>query len=318
MPAAAAPEGLVTRVDARQCEVCFDGKTAPAQLRGRLFEAESIDRSPVAVGDRVRLTDEDGELAIDEVLPRRNVFARRASGEEVRRQLLAANVDQVVLVCSFGNPPFSSVTADRILVSASFLGVPARLILNKIDRDARGHLEDVRRTYELAGYPVLATSAETGEGVEAFGDLLRGRTSVLYGLSGVGKSSLLNCIEDGLGIRTRQVSKSLNSGRHTTTYARMYFLKAGGAVIDTPGVRVFRPFGIPPYELRLHFAEFVPLGKLCRFPSCQHRDEPGCAVLAALANGALAASRHRSYLEILEELERVYGGSGRNEDDAVV
>lgn len=314
MPEDAPREALVVRVDAHRCEVCLAGagsEPQPAILRGRLFEERGEDKLPVAVGDRVRLNREEasGELAIDEILPRRNAFARRAAGEEERRQLLAANVDQVVLVACFGTPPFSSVTTDRILAAASFAGIPAALVLNKTDLARQRKLAPVLATYHGAGYAVLPTSASRQEGIDELAALLRGRTSVLYGLSGAGKSSLLNLIEPGLGLRTREVSASLASGRHTTTFARLYPLAAGGAVIDTPGVRNFRPYGLPPHELRLHFPELRALGARCHFPACQHRGEPGCAAADARADGSLPESRYRSYLELLAELEEVYGGN---------
>jgi len=302
-------EGTVIRVDARQCEVLRDDEESPrpAQMRGRLWEANTEDKSPVAVGDRVVLEHEEDGDAISEVLPRRNEFSRRAAGEDPRRQLLAANVDQIVLVSCFGTPPFSSITTDRILASASFAGIPAVVVLNKIDKAKTKKIEKIAATYLRVGVPLLLTSAETGEGCDALAQVLSGKVSVLYGLSGVGKSSLLNQVEDGLGLRTREVSESLKSGRHTTTFARLYPLESGGAVIDTPGARTFRPWGIPSHELRLHYPEMALVGRECRFPACLHRDEPDCAVLAAAERDEIAASRIRSYHELLAELQSVYG-----------
>lgn len=317
MSDAAAPIAIVVRVDARQCEVApLDDLHAvrPALMRGRLFELRSEDRMPIAVGDHVRLSETEDGLAIDEVLPRQRIFARRAAGEEVRRQLLATNFDQLLVVSSFGTPPFSSITTDRILAAASFLQVPSILVINKTDKAKRGKLKRVQATYEAAGIKVLLTSAKSNEGIGQLTDLLRDKMSVFYGLSGVGKSSLLNCVEPGLGLRTKEVSYALNSGRHTTTFARIWPLAMGGAVIDTPGVRVFRPYGIPPHELRLHYPEMEALGSKCHFPDCTHRNEPDCAVLMALAAGEFPASRHRSYMEMMEELELVYGGTGEIQD----
>ncbi len=315
---------VVVRVDARQCEVVpadacgrplWEEEVLPAQMRGRLFEERREDRVPLAVGDRVRAVREGSELVVDAIEPRRNLFARRAAGEDARRQPLAANVDRLAVVAGFGNPPFSSITTDRILAAASFQDIPAVLVLNKTDLARRRRLEAVTATYRRAGYPVLWTSARRREGLEELAALLKDHCTVLYGLSGVGKSSLLNGLEPGLGLRTRATSRSLKSGRHTTTFARMYPLAMGGAVIDTPGVRVFRPWGLPPHELRLHFPEFREAGRRCRFPDCLHREEPGCAVLAAREAGEdFPESRYRSYLELLEELEGVYGGTGRKED----
>ena len=303
-------EALVTRIDARQCAVLRDGRPATAAMRGRLFEEPGEDKVPLAVGDRVLLNQDGEELAVAAILPRRNLFARRAAGAEVRRQLIAANVDQVVVVCSFGTPPFSSVTADRILAAAHFHDLPAVLVLNKTDLAKPRQRDAVRLTYESAGYPVLLVSAKDDADVAALRAVLLGRSSVVYGLSGVGKSTLLNAVQPGLGARTKEVSKALRSGQHTTTFAQWYALDEGGAVIDTPGVRSFRPYGIPPWELRLHFPELARLGARCRYPACQHRDEPDCAVRAAVENATLAESRYRSYLELLAELEQVYGGTG--------
>jgi len=301
----------VVRVDARQCEVLLDGEIRPAMLRGRLFEDRGEDRSPVAVGDHVRLGIEGDDLAIDAVLPRRNLFARRAAGEDPdRRQLLAANVDRVVIVNSVSRPPFSSIAADRILVSCSFAGIPALVVLNKVDEAKPRRLQRLVDSYTACGTPVLCTSAIRGDGLDAFQEALADRTSVLYGLSGVGKSTLLNAIDPALKLETREISGSLHAGRHTTTFSRWYPLQGGGAVIDTPGVRKFRPYGVPPHELRLHFPEFRAHDADCHYTDCSHRDEPGCAVRAALEAGAVPKSRYRSYLEVLAELEDAYGNLG--------
>lgn len=319
-PAASGPEGqeaLVVRVDSRQCDIRLDdGTFAPARLRGKLFEDRGRDKHPVAVGDRVRLSRDSEEegWAIEEVLPRRNAFGRRVAGEDYDlRQVLATNVDQVVIVNSLGLPPFSSIVADRILATCSFAGIPAVVVLNKIDKAKRRKLAKIVASYENAEAPVIQSSAIEGDGVEDLRQVLQGKTSVLYGLSGAGKSTLMNALDSTLQLETREVSASLSSGRHTTTFSRWYPLQGGGAVIDTPGVRKFRPFGIPPHELRLHFPELRELGKECHFPACMHRGEPGCAVKAALAEERLPASRYRSYLELLAELEEVYGGTGSTE-----
>jgi ribosome biogenesis GTPase / thiamine phosphate phosphatase len=301
--------GTIVRVDSRQCEVLPDGqeKVQPALMRGKLFGERSNDKSPVAVGDRVDLEETDLGFSVEAVHPRRNLFSRRAAGGDTRRQPLAANVDQVVLVACFGTPPFSSLMTDRILAATSFAGIPAFLVLNKVDKAKRKKIERVAATYREINQPLLLTSAATGEGVDELRDLLAGKLSVFYGLSGVGKSSLLNLIEDGLGIRTREVSSSLKSGRHTTTYARRYPLQAGGAVIDTPGVRSFKPYGIPPKELRLHFPEMAAIATECQFHSCYHRGEPGCCIPTAIDEGRVFESRYRAYVAILTELEEEYG-----------
>lgn len=306
------PEALVARVDARQCEVLLpDGAVAIARLRGRLFEERGDDRSPLAVGDRVQLEEESGGWAVIAILPRRNLFCRRGSGEDLdQRQALAANVDQVVVVGSLASPPFSSIAADRILVACSFAGIPTRLVLNKTDLAPPELLADVHATYAAAGVPIHATCAADGSGLADLHAATTGRTSVFYGLSGVGKSTLINRMAPGAALATRGASEALGSGRHTTTYSRLVSLPGGGAIVDTPGVRKFRPYGLPPSELRLHYPEMRDHAAECRFGNCTHRTEPGCALLAAVEAGRLHASRFRSYLEILEELEGIHGGTG--------
>lgn len=299
------------RVDARQCEVDVEHRGVLAcRLRGKLFENKGDYKNPVAVGDWVRIHVDGDENAVEAVLPRSNHLSRRAAGDPVLEQVLVSNVDQVVVTASFGTPPFSSITTDRILVCANRQEVPGVLILNKIDRAKAKKVDAVAATYEAVGVRVLRTSAKRDEGIELLAEALRDKVSVLAGLSGAGKSSLLNCIEPGLGLRTREVSKSLRSGRHTTSFSCMYPLAGGGYVVDTPGIRTWRPFGCPPSELRLHFPEMLELGRECNLPACTHRHEPDCAVIAQVESGEVAASRYRSYLEILEELEQVYGTAG--------
>lgn len=295
-------EGVVVRVDARQCEVRKQGKVFPAAMRGRLFDKKRLDKVPVAVGDHVLVTQEGDGLAIAEVLPRGNLFGRCAAGDDSRRQILAANLDQVVHVACFGTPPFSSLTSDRILVAAGAASIPSVLVVNKLDLDDKNLAEGIQKTYALANTEVILTSAETQLGVDTLSTCLAGKQSLLYGLSGVGKSTLLNQIDPELDLKTREVSGSLHAGRHTTTFAKMYDLALGGTVIDTPGVRSFRPFGIPANELRLHFPEMALLGRQCRFSGCLHQDEPKCKVRESHEAGEIAPSRFRSYLSILQEI----------------
>lgn len=312
MNEAAPTEALVTRVDARQCELKLaDGSLRTAPWRSRVFDQRGDDRVPLAVGDRVLLEAGADDLAVAEVLPRKNLFCRRGSGEDQdQRQLLAANVDQVVVVASIAEPPFSSIAADRILVACSFAGIPAILVLNKTDAGPAGQLQAIRDSYRAADVTVLPTSATRGEGLDELQAAITGRVSIFYGLSGVGKSTLLNLLAPGLNLSTREASAALGSGRHTTSNSQLYELPGGGAIIDTPGVRKFRPYGVPPAELRLHFPELRATESTCRFADCTHRTEPGCGLQAALASGAVPESRFRSYLEILQELESIHGGTG--------
>ena len=306
---------FVTRVDSRCCEVWHKGDIVQATLRGKLFEDKNKDKNPIAVGDFVSLIQEGDDWAIDTILPRQNTFARRAAGEEQDlRQVLATNVTQVLIVNSLGVPPFSSMVADRILAACTAADIPSVLIINKVDLGKASKIKRIAETYRNCGTQTLLTSANDHTGIKELGAIIKNQTSVLYGLSGVGKSSLMNCLEPGLDIKTRQVSNTLKSGKHTTTHSQWYPLKNGGSVIDTPGVRKFRPVGIAPTDLRIYFKDIHIFGKNCDYYDCTHREEPGCKVLEALNAKLLSPSRYRSYLAILEELEEVYGGTGRNEE----
>ena len=311
MPAGTSP-ALVLRVDARQCELRLaDGATRTAGWRSRVFDRRGDDRVPIAVGDRVLLEEGAVDLAVSEVLPRKNLFCRRGSGEDLNeRQLLAANVDQVVVISSLAEPPFSSIAADRILVACSFAGIPTRLVLNKVDLGTAEQLAAIQATYAAANVTVHATSAARGDGMSELQSAIGGRISVFYGLSGVGKSSLLNLLAPGLNLATRASSAALGSGRHTTSNSQLYELPGGGGIIDTPGVRKFRPYGLPSAELRLHFPELRAVESGCRFANCSHRTEPGCGLRESVAAGRVPESRFRSYLEILLELEAIHGGTG--------
>ena len=308
-------EPFVTRVDSRCCEVWHKGKIVQASLRGKLFEDKNNDKNPIAVGDIVSLVQEGDDWAVDTILPRSNTFARRAAGEEQDvRQVLAANVTQVLIVNSLGVPPFSSMVADRILAACAAADIPSVLIINKTDLGKHNKIKKLTETYKNCGTQTLLTSAKDYTGIEELREIMKNKISVLYGLSGVGKSSLMNCLDPDLDIKTRQVSNTLKSGKHTTTHSQWYPLVNGGSVIDTPGVRKFRPVNIAPTDLRLYFKDIHKFGKDCNYYDCTHREEPGCNVIKAISEKKISPSRYRSYLAILEELEEVYGGTGRNEE----
>jgi len=297
--------GRIVRGDARAYQVEIQGEIRTFVPRGKLFEERDEEvKHPIAVGDRVRVSLDGDPPGIEEVLPRTNWLPRVASSHDPRAQILLANVDQLFVFGSLAKPKFSSNRADRILAACTYNEIPARLILNKTDLDADGQLRDIARTYEEAGVDVLPLCATSGEGVETIRELLRGRTSALYGGSGVGKSTLLNAIEPGLRLKTGKISKFWDQGKHTTTHSTMHRLPSLEAwVIDTPGIRVFRLSGINQAELRDCFPEFARYAHGCRFrPSCSHDHEPGCAVFAAVESGELAPTRFASYLEILDEL----------------
>jgi ribosome biogenesis GTPase / thiamine phosphate phosphatase len=281
------------------------GQPDPAQ-RGRP-SSPAGHADPLAVGDVVRFIDHrDGAGQIVEILPRRNRLARRSAvpmpGAHAFEQVIAANVDQVVPVFAAANPAPHWNMLDRYLVAAEAYDLPAVICITKLDL-AGADLPAAVAPYRQAGYPVIFTSALTGEGIEALKQTLQGRLSVLVGKSGVGKTFLLNTLQPGLGLRVNAVSQVTGKGRHTTTSQEMFRLDIGGAVVDTPGEREFGLWDIHPDELALLFPEMRPLVGRCRFGlDCRHDEEPGCAIRQAVMAGTISPRRYQSYMRLSEEL----------------
>lgn len=296
-----------------------DAGEVTATLRGKLKHADD-DR--VVPGDVVEL-DLHGEAqaAITAIRPRRSVLARRAaqggSGGGARRaQPVAANVDQVVVVASARDPEPNPRMLDRFLVIAEANGLPAVLVVNKVELD-RTAAPALARRYAPAGYQVLPTSVKAteeggeGGGLPALRNLLRGRHSVFTGASGVGKSSLLNALEPGLKLRVGAISEKWRTGKHTTTAAELVPVAGVGYVVDTPGLREVTAWGIDPDALGACFPEFRPYLDQCRFDNCRHLAEPDCAVRRAAQAGAIDPDRLVSYERIYEEVSEPSWSSGR-------
>jgi len=273
-----------------------------AVLRGKI---KQDDDDRVVAGDVVELAlHRDGPATVERVHTRRSVLARRkaSGGRSVRRaQPIAANVDQVVVVTSTRDPDPNPRMLDRFLVIAEANGLPAAVVVNKVELD-RDVVDVLSRRFGAAGYQVLGTSIKVPEGLPALRDLLRGRETVFTGASGVGKSSLLNALEPGLKLRIGAISEKWRTGKHTTRAAELVPLAVGGYVVDTPGMREVGAWGIAPDELGACFPEFRPLLDQCRFDNCRHKAEPGCAVRAAVEAGRVDPDRLLSYERILEEI----------------
>ncbi|HEX5416898.1 MAG TPA: ribosome small subunit-dependent GTPase A [Chloroflexota bacterium] len=276
---------------------------APTSVRRRVVAVEDIRAiDPIAIGDRVAYIEgEGGTGQILEVLPRVNKLARRAAGRKPIEQVIVANVDQVVLVFSAAQPALQWTLLDRYLATVELHELTPTICITKTDLVDRAELEAELADYRRIGYPVVLTSAVTGDGIPEFRSLLRDRVSVLVGKSGVGKSSLLNALEPGLGLRVGEISKWSGKGRHTTRHLEMFRLRDGGAVIDTPGMREFAIWDISEVDLGHLFPEMRPFLGQCRFgASCAHDREPGCAIKAAVEQGAISERRYFSFLRLNE------------------
>ena len=295
-------KGVVLRMDAKVCHVEVNGEVVLAAPRGALFENLQGVKNPVSVGDHVEIDPSGDPASLINVLPRKNQLSRTASSHDPREQVLASNVDQLFIIASVKSPKFSSNRTDRILAACQWQGIPAVLVLNKTDLVKRDQLDALRATYDSVPVEMLETCATDGTGVEELRERLRGKTSILYGASGAGKSTLLNALQPGLRLKVGKISSYWEQGKHTTTYSQLHHLDFGADVIDTPGIRVFRLFGVTPARLRDLFPEFARFQAQCRFPNCSHDHEPECAVFDAVEAEEIAHTRYASYVEMLDEV----------------
>lgn len=280
-----------------------------SHLPGRM-KKEWQDSSLVAVGDLVSISiNDDGTGTIEQIGERKSVLSRTrpsAHNRTVTRdqeQVLVANLDQVIFVFSTKTPHPSLRKLDRFLVVAEMNEIPAIICVNKIDLVKEEKARKLFGLYEAIGYPVIYTSVKQGRGIDELRSCLKDKISVLTGSSGVGKSSLLNVIEPGLGLKVHEVSKASGKGLHTTRYAELFPLQMGGYVADTPGIRGLALFDLEPTEIDAYFREIAPFVPDCRFSDCSHRHEPGCAVREAVQRGEISEQRYDSYLRLREEHE---------------
>ena len=299
-------EGVVVRQDARGVRVRMpDGDERWCAVRGRMhLVGPTTATTTVAVGDRVNVRPHGaGQGSVEAVLPRRGVLSRPDPHHDRRQILLATNVDRVVVVESAAEPAFTPGFVDRVLAVAEWSCIDAMLVVNKMDLATEPPPEV--EVYRRMGHPVILTSAATGAGIAEFREALVGRASVVTGHSGVGKSSLLNAVEPGLGLKVGAVNEYTRRGKQTTTAAFLVPLAAGGAVIDTPGIREFGLYNVPRREITRLYRDLREVAPRCRFSNCLHRGEPGCALPAAVESGEVAAWRVDSYLRLLETMPDV-------------
>ena len=296
-------EGLVMRATGSWYEVLHEGEVLRCRMRGKLRLRGVRSTNPVVVGDTVHCeAGEDGEWVIVDIAPRHNYIIRRASNLSKESHIIAANIDRAMLVVTLVEPVTAVEFIDRFLVTCEAYKVPVTILLAKIDllRETPEMVEQFHRIYEGAGYEVIDISATEGIGVELIKEMLKGKTTLLSGNSGVGKSTLIGAIDPTIDIRTGEISDSFHKGKHTTTFSTMYRV-ADGFIIDTPGVKGFGLIDIDDKELWHYFPEMISRAGECKFFNCTHTHEPHCAVIEAVKSEEIAFSRYESYLKILDE-----------------
>jgi ribosome biogenesis GTPase len=297
-----APEtqpGLIIRSQSGFFTVQVGSGLLTCHLRGRLKQGKHVG-DIAAVGDRVEVSRQsDGTGMIESVAERIHALVRldpRPKG--VYQQVILANADQAVFVFACARPEPRLRMLDRFLVISERQKLPALIVANKVDLVGDQRAQEMFGFYPRIGYPVLYTCAKTGQGVDELRERLTGRVSALAGPSGVGKSSLLNAVQPGLGLAVREISEAFQKGRHTTTVRQLFPLDAGGYVADTPGMRSLQLWDTEPEELDGYFPELAPLVSKCQFSDCNHKTEPGCAVRAAVEAGTVHPQRYDSYLRL--------------------
>jgi ribosome biogenesis GTPase len=285
-----------------------DERVISARLKGKFKQEDLKLTNPIAVGDWVELEKEAGQdtAIISDIIPRDNYVIRKSTRKQHFSHIIASNLDQAMLVITMKKPRTSLGFIDRFLVSVESYGIPALLVVNKMDQlegeDEAEWLRDIHEIYEPLGYPVLEVSALKDQDVKAkFLPYIQGKSNLISGHSGVGKSTLLNALIPGSGQNTKEISGYSAKGVHTTTFAEMFFLPEGGDLIDTPGIKEFGILDVEEFELSHYFPEMRQFLGQCKYNNCTHVNEPGCVVLQKLDEGYIHPYRYQSYLNILHE-----------------
>ena len=300
--------GTIIQVFGRYYTVFFDGKEVVSVLRGKLKKDKrlKIYSEPAVVGDMVSIiAEEDGTGIIEEVHERKNVFTRKDRGFN-KEDLIASNLDQIVVVQSYGIPKFNVRFVDRILVRAEKEDIPVILCMNKCDEIEIEDKNYIEGYYSKVHIEVVTTSAKNGTNIEELRSILDSKQTIFVGNSGVGKSTLLNALYKNIDLKTSHVSEKSNKGRHTTTNVQMILQPNNTKIIDTPGVREFGLLDIEPEELSRYFNDLHEYSHLCKFNPCTHDHEPKCAVKDMVENGEIHSDRHVSYLHILNSIREYY------------
>ncbi len=300
-------KGKVIKSTGSWYKVLLDnGNIIDCRLRGRLKIAGSKATNPVAVGDNVlcHFEEDASHAVIKEILDRQNYIIRKATKLSKQTHVIAANIDQAVIIATLAYPRTSTGFVDRFLVTCEAYSIPAVIVFNKYDllqgsEEALLYLDELSQIYSGAGYRCLQVSATEKHNIELFNDLLANKISLLAGHSGVGKSALINVIEPWLNLKVQTISKAHKKGRHTTTFAEMIPLSNGGMIIDTPGIKEFGLVDFEAWELCHYFPEMRQYFNRCRYDNCTHFNEPGCSVKKAVEENAISLSRYENYLNML-------------------
>jgi len=303
-------QGTIVRVTGSWHEVRLeDGEILPCRIIGKLRLDDIRTTNPVGVGDQVTVDLDDGDTrtgSIIEVLPRRNYVVRQSPRKKHELHLLAANIDQAVLVTTIIEPNLKLGFIDRFLLMTEPHDIPVIIVINKSDLFGEEEEEifgGLKIMYEEIGHQVMSCSSYNGQGLPELKQLLKDKTTLVAGQSGVGKSTLINTLQPGLGLKTDEISDYSGKGQHTTTFAEMFTLDWGGYIIDTPGIKMLSFNNLEPLDVAHNFREFFAKSSECRFPNCLHRDEPGCAVKVAVEQGTISSLRYEHYLQILSEVD---------------
>ena len=285
------------------------GEVLECRIKGKFRMKGIKTTNPVAVGDVVEVEINPDGAVIHRIEERKNYIIRKSTNLSKEAHIIAANVDQAMLVVTVNHPVTSTVFIDRFLASVEAYRIPAILVFNKLDlydEDDLMLLGALTQIYMEIGYECLHVSSLTGEGIEDVVAALKDKVTVFSGLSGVGKSSLINRVEPGLQLKVAEISESHDTGKHTTTFAEMFPLSFGGYIVDTPGIRAFGLIHMEKAEISHYFPEIFKRAKDCRFYNCTHIHEPGCAVIQAVEDGEISESRYFSYTSMFEEGEEKY------------
>ncbi len=283
-----------------------DKKMYECRIKGKFRMQDIKNTNPVSVGDEVKieLDQEEGKGIIYEIKPRRNYIIRKSTNLSKQYHIIASNVDQLLLVVTLVAPETPTAFIDRYLITAEAYEIPPILVFNKVDLykgELLEYLDYLENVYKKIGYQTLRTSVKNKTGISELKNILKDKKTLISGNSGVGKSSLVNCVEPDLDIKTASISLSSFKGKHTTTFAEMHPLSFGGFIIDTPGIKSFAMADMKKEEISHYFPEIFEISKTCKFHNCKHINEPGCQVLAALEKGDIIDFRYKNYLSIMED-----------------